>query len=83
MLWKDPIPQMFSLCLTKAAQRNLVMSLQLTYPDIHIVLLNVKGPVSRDSKDFSPTTVASKWWEIYETPKKSWTVDVDMLGNEN
>lgn len=79
LLWRDPIPQMFSLCLTKAAQRNLVMSLYLTYPELHIVLLNVKGQVSVESAHWSPEMVAEKWWEVYSLPKEDWTVDVDML----
>lgn len=79
LLWRDPIPQMFSLCLTKAAQRNLVMSLALTYPDFHIVLLNVKGPVHIGSAHWSPEMVAEKWWEVYRLSKEAWSVDVDML----
>lgn len=72
---------MFSLCLSKAAQRSLVTSLQMTYPDIYIVLLNVGGPVGEDCPHFNPRMVATKWWEVYQRDKKEWTLDVDMLGN--
>jgi hypothetical protein len=75
---------MFSLSLVKAAQRNLVLSLQQAYPDLHIALLNIGGQVTQDSRYFSPVIVAEKWWEVYQSgigkEKTEWNMDVNMLG---
>jgi NAD(P)-dependent dehydrogenase (short-subunit alcohol dehydrogenase family) len=69
LLWADPIPQYFSLSVAKAAQRNLVLSLQKAYPDVHIAILEIRGQVSRESKYFSPEIVAENWWEKYFSPE--------------
>jgi hypothetical protein len=75
---------MFSLSLVKAAQRNLVLSLQKAYPEVHIALLNIGGQVTPDSKYFSPQIVAEKLWEVYQSgigkEKTEWQVDVNILG---
>jgi len=57
LLPHDPVPFVFSLSLVKASQRNFAQSLALTYPDVHIALLNVGGPVSWEDKCFNPLTV--------------------------
>jgi hypothetical protein len=82
MLWKDPIPQMFSLSMVKAAQRNLVMSLQKTYPSVHTALLNVGGAVSKDDSYLNPNAIAGKFWELYSQEKGDWTKDMDVLGGK-
>lgn len=64
----QPIPQLFSLSLTKAAQRNLVQSLNMAYgPEgVHIGVINVAGAVSPDDPERNPTKIAAKTWEWFE-----------------
>lgn len=66
---RDPIPQMFSLSLTKAAQYNLVQSLSKTYASekIHFGIIMVGGgPVSENEETRNPTNIAQKAWEFFE-----------------
>jgi NAD(P)-dependent dehydrogenase (short-subunit alcohol dehydrogenase family) len=62
-----PIPQLFALSLVKAAQRNLVQSLSLTYaPEgVHVGVINVAGQVSPDEPERNPTNIAAKTWEWF------------------
>ncbi|KAL1838048.1 hypothetical protein VTJ49DRAFT_3096 [Mycothermus thermophilus] len=71
-----PIPQLFALSLTKAAQRNLVQSLNLTYaPEgVHIGIINVAGPVSPDDAVRNPNNIAAKTWEWFEEGGKEFEV---------
>jgi NAD(P)-dependent dehydrogenase (short-subunit alcohol dehydrogenase family) len=57
LLPQQPVPQVFSLSLAKASQRNLVQSLAMTHPDVHVALLNVGGPVSREDRWFNQPAV--------------------------
>ncbi|KAK4041220.1 hypothetical protein C8A01DRAFT_34741 [Parachaetomium inaequale] len=63
-----PIPQLFALSLVKAAQRNLVQSLNLTYAPsgVHVGVINVAGAVSPDEPERNPTNIAAKTWEWFE-----------------
>lgn len=79
LLPREPVPFVFSLSLVKAAQRNLVQSLAMTNPDVHIALLNVGGLVSWDDRWFNPPAIARKFWELYEQEKDAWTLDLDLL----
>lgn len=62
MLPQQPIPQLFTLSLVKAAQRNLVQSLSLTYAlqGVYLGLINVGGPVSLEDETWNPTNIAIK-----------------------
>jgi len=82
LLWKQPVPFLFSLSLVKTSQRNLVESMKLTYPDIHIALLNIAGVVSPEDKYFNPPDIAKKYWELYDQEKSAWTFDLDILGEQ-
>jgi NAD(P)-dependent dehydrogenase (short-subunit alcohol dehydrogenase family) len=68
----QPIPQLFALSLTKAAQRNLVQSLNLTHaPEgVHIGVINVAGQVLPDDPVRNPTNIAAKTWEWFEAGKE-------------
>ncbi|KAE9378631.1 putative NADP(+)-dependent dehydrogenase [Stipitochalara longipes BDJ] len=82
LLPHEPVPYVFSLSLVKASQRNLAQSLALTYPDVHVALLNVGGPVSWEDKWFNPPAIAKKFWELYTQEKDKWTLDLDLLAYE-
>lgn len=82
LLWKYPLPAFFSLSMVKTSQRNLVESLKLSFPDIHIALLNVGGVVSPEDKSLNPPAIAEKFWELYSQEKSAWTLDLDMLATQ-
>lgn len=66
-----PIPQLFALSLSKAAQRSPVQSLDLSYASegVHIGVINVAGPVAREDPLRNPTNIAAKAWEWVEVGK--------------
>jgi hypothetical protein len=65
------VPQLLSLSLVKAAQRNMVMSFSRGYADsgIHFGLINVQGVVSPEMKVLNPKNIAETTWEFYEGGK--------------
>lgn len=65
--------------MAKASQRNLVQSLQKTYPTVHIALLNVGGPVSQEDAYLNPPAIAEKFWELYSQEKEDWTGELNVL----
>jgi NAD(P)-dependent dehydrogenase (short-subunit alcohol dehydrogenase family) len=73
----DPVPQLLSLSLTKAAQRNMVQSFALAFKDsgVKIGVLSVEGEVKPENKVLNPKTIAERavgWWERGE----GWEVSV-------
>ena len=80
MLPHYPIPQLFALSLAKAAQRNLVQSLNMTYgpQGIHVGLINVGGPVSPEDKVWNPTNIASKTWDWFAQSREQPTLEVTI-----
>ncbi|THW35027.1 hypothetical protein D6C89_09738 [Aureobasidium pullulans] len=66
-LYKSPMPAMFSLSASKAAQYNLIESLHKEYSPngIHTALVVVGGSVSDESLYCSPAVIAEKFWELY------------------
>jgi len=75
-----PYPPFFALSLVKAAQRNLVQSLNLTYAaqGVHIGVVNVGGPVSPDHEAWNPDNIAQKTWEWYEDAKETPSFEVEI-----
>ncbi|KAK3305112.1 uncharacterized protein B0T15DRAFT_554980 [Chaetomium strumarium] len=68
MLPMEPIPQLFVLSLAKAAQRNLVQSLNMTYGSqgVFVGVINVAGPVAPTDAVGNPANIAAKTWEWFE-----------------
>jgi hypothetical protein len=81
LLWADPFPMFFSLSMVKASQRNLVQSLQKTYPNVHIALVNVGGQVSKQDKYLNPDAIGKKFWELYSQEKEDWTLELNIMGH--
>ena len=75
-LHDNPNPILFSLSVSKAAQRTLVLSLQRSFPDIHIALLLIDGPVSPDEVKNNPENIAECLWRMYSQKKEGWTGDM-------
>ncbi|OAL51031.1 short-chain dehydrogenase/reductase-like protein SDR [Pyrenochaeta sp. DS3sAY3a] len=64
----DPVPQLLSLSLIKASQRNMVQSFNRAFSDsgVHVGLINVEGTVTPDNKVLNPKTIAERtvaFWE--------------------
>ncbi|KAH7020757.1 uncharacterized protein B0I36DRAFT_25348 [Microdochium trichocladiopsis] len=84
LLPKQPIPQVFALSLVKAAQRNLMQSLYMTYGGdkggggVHIGVINVGGPVSPDSEERSPTRIAEVTWQWLDGAQAEPSFEVDV-----
>lgn len=78
LLPQHPIPQLFALSLVKAAQRNLMQSLSLTYVSegVHLGLINVGGPVSPEHETWNPTNIAAKAWDWFAESKDNSTFEV-------
>lgn len=78
MLPLNPIPQLFVLSSAKAAQRNMMQSLSMTYTPqgLHVGLINVGGQVSPTDKVWNPTNIASKTWEWFAESKEKSTFEV-------
>ncbi|KAK4101300.1 NAD(P)-binding protein [Parathielavia hyrcaniae] len=73
----EPIPQLFALSLTKAAQRNLVQSLHMTYAPkgVHVGVVHVAGgPVSPADPVWNPGNIAVRTWEWFEGRKGKFEV---------
>jgi hypothetical protein len=64
----DPVPQLLSLSLVKAAQRNMVQSFNRAFADrgVHVGLISVEGQVAPENKVLNPTTIAEKTVEFWE-----------------
>lgn len=63
-----PNPEMGSVCLGKAALRNLALQLHKTLKDDQIFagMLTVCDQIKEDSTTHSPTILANKFWELQE-----------------
>jgi short-subunit dehydrogenase len=67
----DPIPQLLSLSLVKASQKNMVESFHRDFGDsgVHIGLIHVEGTVAPENKVLNPKTIAERtvaFWEVGE-----------------
>jgi NAD(P)-dependent dehydrogenase (short-subunit alcohol dehydrogenase family) len=77
---QNPIPQYFALSLVKAAQRNLMQSMSMTYtPEgVHVGVINVTGPVSPDDESRNPRNIAEKTWEWFDGAKVKPCFEVEI-----
>ncbi|KAJ4353727.1 uncharacterized protein N0V89_005457 [Didymosphaeria variabile] len=66
---KTPVPQLLSLSLVKASQRNMVHSFNLTYAEsgVHAGLISVGGVVAPENKNLNPKNIAKKAYAFYES----------------
>lgn len=64
----DPIPQLLSLSVVKAAQRTMVVGLNRAFSEkgVHVGVVSVEGQVSEENKVLNPKTIADQavaFWE--------------------
>ncbi|PSN70981.1 NAD(P)-binding protein [Corynespora cassiicola Philippines] len=66
----DPVPQLLSLSLVKAAQANMVKSFYRAFGGeeggVKIGLVHVEGVVAPENKRLNPVTIAEETWSFYE-----------------
>ncbi|KAI0512576.1 NAD(P)-binding protein [Xylaria bambusicola] len=64
LLHVEPDPKLFALSLVKAAQRNLVQSLALSYgaSGVRIGMILVSGVVGPEEEELNPANIAQKAW---------------------
>ncbi|KAF1957485.1 NAD(P)-binding protein [Byssothecium circinans] len=63
----DPVPQLLSLSLVKASQRNMVLSFNRAFSEsgVHVGLISVEGVVAPEKKHLNPNNIAEKTWGFY------------------
>ncbi|KAI0182528.1 hypothetical protein EV127DRAFT_492354 [Xylaria flabelliformis] len=73
VLHVKPDPELFSLSLVKAAQRNLVQSLALVYggSGVRVGMILVAGTVGLDEKVRNPTNIAEEAWKWFSSVEES------------
>ncbi|KAH8725265.1 hypothetical protein GQ44DRAFT_707436 [Phaeosphaeriaceae sp. PMI808] len=64
----DPLPQLLSLSLVKASQRNMVQSFNRAFGEsgVHAALISVEGVVTPENKVLNPITIAERTVEFWE-----------------
>jgi len=64
----DPSPDLLSLSLVKASQRNMVQSFARAFEGkgVHFGLISVEGVVAPENKNLNPKNIAEKTWGFYE-----------------
>lgn len=79
-LSRDPVTQIFTLSLVKAAQRNLCQSLAETYgpQGVHIGMIRVMGLVDKATKTMSPANIAVHAWNLFDEQKGKNTFEVEV-----
>ena len=68
------------MSLVKAAQRNLVQSLSMTYAPqgVHVGVINVAGPVTPEDEWRNPRNIAQKTWEWFEGSRVTPSFEVEI-----
>ena len=79
-LSRDPVTQIFTLSLVKAAQRNFCQSLAEIYgpQGVHVGMVRVKGLVDPAAKTLNPKNIASHAWELFDEKKGENTFEVEI-----
>ncbi|CEL06534.1 hypothetical protein ASPCAL09707 [Aspergillus calidoustus] len=80
LLPASPFPDWFALSMTKAAQANLVKSLEQVFSPqgVHVGLVVVWGIVSTDSAGLNPGHIAEQAWKLYSQKREEWTSQVTI-----
>ncbi|GFF60696.1 uncharacterized oxidoreductase YhdF [Aspergillus udagawae] len=77
----DPIPELFALSMVKAAQVNLVKSLDkaFTPQGVHVGLVVVGGEVSPSAPALNARNIAEQAWNLFAQKREAWTGQVTIL----
>ncbi|KAK8024130.1 hypothetical protein PG993_012196 [Apiospora rasikravindrae] len=70
----SPLPPIFSLSMQKAAQSNLLKSLEQMYgpKGVHVARLDINGFVREDDEVMAPKRCAEQHWRLSQQDKDSW-----------
>ena len=79
-LHRDPFPPLFSLSTAKAAQYNLVKTMEkvLRREGIHCGMVLVGGFVSETAQNCNPSNIARTMWDVYAQEKEHWALEVEL-----
>ncbi|KAF2823770.1 NAD(P)-binding protein [Ophiobolus disseminans] len=74
----DPVPELLSLSLVKAAQRNMVQSLHRAFSGkgVQVGLVNVEGEVKEENKVRNPRVIAEMAVGFWESGKEGLEINV-------
>ncbi|KAK7972880.1 hypothetical protein PG988_007014 [Apiospora saccharicola] len=79
----SPLPPIFSLSMQKAAQSNLLKTLEQMFgpQGVHIARLDINGFVREDDEVMAPARCAEQHWRLSQQDRDSWehVVDVGMM----
>lgn len=81
LLHRDPYPPLFSLSAVKAAQYNLVCTLNKVFAKegVHCAMILVGGFVGPDQKQTNPPNIAERSWKLYEQDRAEWTREIEII----
>ena len=67
-IYKEPIPEVFSLSVCKAGQHNLLHSMHKKYKEegVYCGMVVVGGVVADDHPECNAENIANKTWDLYE-----------------
>ena len=76
----EPIPQVFSLSMNKAAQNNFLKSLaHLAGPQgIHVARVDINGVVSDEKPELNAKNIADQHWKLSQQEEKDWEAMIDV-----
>lgn len=79
-LSRDPLPQIFTLSLVKAAQRDLTHSLSQIYDPqgVHVGMIRVMGAVDPAAATLSPNSIDAKVWELFNESQDKQTFEIEV-----
>ncbi|KAF4237405.1 hypothetical protein CNMCM8980_005517 [Aspergillus fumigatiaffinis] len=77
----DPIPELFALSMVKAAQANLVKSLDKAFAPqgVHVGLVVVGGAVSPSAPALNAKNIAEQAWNLFAQKREDWKGQVTIL----
>ena len=79
VLYRNPLAELFSLGLNKAAQINLMMSFSKVVgpKGVHVANVNVCGRVKDEEPVMNATNISKMFWELYEEKKEDWRFQIE------
>ena len=76
----EPLPQVFSLSMNKAAQNNFLKSLaHVARPQgIHVARVHINGQVADEYPELNAKNIAEKHWKLSQQAEKDWEAKIDV-----
>lgn len=79
-IYRNPLPDLFSLGMQKAAQHNLMMSFSKVVgpKGVHVASVSIAGQVTDEDAVMNAENVARQHWSLYEEESKHWRFEVEV-----